>query len=1096
MARSRLTYAEAVKLLNGGPDKLDLLNRLAGGVLLLAAPFAAGVALSLVDAKGEANALLRGLLDRAPGRIRASRGRSHYELIEAAHTVLVISSYFDALTELAAPLAQSLDLTDDERRRIADYGPLNLGAPPLPGATRGAAETLAAMDPVMRGIHASLIDFAAGLTVARRQILPPADAVVRRALDLYAERYARLAADVPEFLIWAQLNEHAATRTTVRGQTETLTRLADLLSTVVQAGDPAAEAEQRLAAQARRVLDRPLWRTTEAGDLSFPTVAQGFVSPRFRIVRAANAAPLGDESWWEGTPERSDLSEFLAACLSDPIFTERPLVVLGHPGAGKSLLTEVLAARLPTEAFTTIRVPLRSVDPDAQIHKQVEATVERLVKEPISWGQLCRASDTTKVILLDGFDELVQATGIAQSHYIERIASFQQDEWVNGRPVVVIVTSRTLVMDRTVVPDGTVVMKLEPFDDEQIGRWTAAWNAANAHDPKFRPLTAAELLPHEELAGQPLLLLMLAVYAAESSARLDREDLAAHELYRRLLDTFIRRQVREKGADDLAEPRLAELEVEARHNLAVAAFAMFNRGLQHVREDDLGRDLDALRPLADAPEPRLGEPLTRAKSTVAAFFFVHVAQADDDARSPGRRTYEFLHATFAEYLVAEHTVELLEEIAEDHRRPRRRAYGTGVDDTALRNLLSHQPLTNGEQIVPFLTALIDRMPVAARENLQVTLLDVFRTARKRVNDGDYRPTPFDAVNRLAAYTANLVLLAALCDEDGVSVDALCGAPDAPSFESTVRLWRSGLDAGAQNGLFGNLQRREGRIAAVEVGDTWLPEREANLAGDTFTEAALSAGRRTWGALIPDDATALDGQRHAELLDHFLDRWPTPVPGRMMPYDERNYRRWADSVMETGARLHWATAKLLALCLVRDADELEPALLETLVQILVNTNDILAVQPLSALLAVRAPWLLDRFPALVKSLPKDYQFFVYSTASLADANGDLAAYADRLRAGLSTEAPLGFGPLVTPSMLAHMHEMPSLVQQVLVGLAGFGSLAWSQVRPTTMLAAAQILEDRGEFESSLVAGYVASRAQEMFEGKDAVAFERLRELAWS
>ncbi|MEV6930729.1 hypothetical protein AB0M46_40435 [Dactylosporangium sp. NPDC051485] len=1095
MARSRLTYAEAVKLLNGGPDKLDLLNRLAGGVLLLAAPFT-GVALSLFDAKGEANALLRDLLDRAPGRIRASRGRSHYELIEAAHTVLVISSYFDAFAELARPLAQSLDLTDDERRRIAGHGLLDLAAPPLPGATRGAAETLTAMEPVMRGIHASLIDFAAGLAVARRLMLPPAGAVVRRALELYGERYVRLAADVPEFLIWAQLNEHAATRATVRGQTETLTRLADLLSTVVQGGNPAADAERRLAAQARRVLDRPLWRTTAAGDLSFPTVAQGFVSPRFRIVSANNASPLGDESWWERTPQRSDLSEFLAACLSDPVFTERPLVVLGHPGAGKSLLTEVLAARLPAEAFTTIRVPLRSVDPDAPVHKQVEATVERLVKEPISWGQLCRASDTTKVILLDGFDELVQATGIAQSHYIERIASFQQDEWVNGRPVVVIVTSRTLVMDRTVVPDGTVVMKLDPFDDEQIGRWTAAWNAANAHDPTFRHLSTDELLPHEELAGQPLLLLMLAVYAAESGARLDREDLAADELYRRLLDTFIRRQVREKGADDLAGPRLAELEVEARHDLAVAAFAMFNRGLQHVREDDLGRDLDALRPLADAPQPRLGEPLTRAKSTVAAFFFVHVAQADDDARSPGRRTYEFLHATFAEYLVAEHTIELLDEIAEDHRRPRRRAYGTGVDDTALRNLLSHQPLTNGEQIVPFLAALIDRMPADARANLQATLLDVFRTARKRVNDGDYRPTPFDAVNRLAAYTANLVLLAALCDEDGVSVDALCGAPDAPSFESTVRLWRSGLDAGAQNGLFGILLRRDGRIAVDEVDDTWLPEREAHLAGDTFTGAALRAGRQAWNGGFPDDMTDLDGRQLAELLDLFLIRWPMPGPGRMMPYDERNYRRWADAVMQSGARLQRATARMLAACLVRDAGELEPALLETLVQILVESGRIASSQPLPALLAVRAPWLLGRFPTLGDGMSAESRFFVYSTALLADAHDDLTAYADKLRAGLPAGASLNIGSIATPSMLAHMHEMPSLVRRILVGLDEFGILAWSQVRPTTLLAAAEILEDRGEFQSWLVAGYVESRDQEVFEGEDAVAFERLRKLARS
>ena len=76
MARSRLTYAEAVKLLTGGTDYTAILSRLAGGALLLAAPFSAPV-LSWFDAKGEANSLLRDLVGAAPARIKAARGKSH-----------------------------------------------------------------------------------------------------------------------------------------------------------------------------------------------------------------------------------------------------------------------------------------------------------------------------------------------------------------------------------------------------------------------------------------------------------------------------------------------------------------------------------------------------------------------------------------------------------------------------------------------------------------------------------------------------------------------------------------------------------------------------------------------------------------------------------------------------------------------------------------------------------------------------------------------------------------------------------------------------------------------------------------------------------
>jgi hypothetical protein len=54
--------------------------------------------------------------------------------------------------------------------------------------------------------------------------------------------------------------------------------------------------------------------------------------------------------------------------------------------------------------------------------------------------------------LLDGFDKLVQATGAAQSDYLEKITLFQQREAVHGRLAAVIVTSRTAVADRVRVP--------------------------------------------------------------------------------------------------------------------------------------------------------------------------------------------------------------------------------------------------------------------------------------------------------------------------------------------------------------------------------------------------------------------------------------------------------------------------------------------------------------------------------------------------------------------------------------------------------------------------------------------------------------------
>jgi hypothetical protein len=56
------------------------------------------------------------------------------------------------------------------------------------------------------------------------------------------------------------------------------------------------------------------------------------------------------------------------------------------------------------------------------------------------------------VILIDGFDELLRATGIRQTDYLLRVAEFQRRESDQGRPVAVMVTSRTSVEDRARTP--------------------------------------------------------------------------------------------------------------------------------------------------------------------------------------------------------------------------------------------------------------------------------------------------------------------------------------------------------------------------------------------------------------------------------------------------------------------------------------------------------------------------------------------------------------------------------------------------------------------------------------------------------------------
>ena len=100
--------------------------------------------------------------------------------------------------------------------------------------------------------------------------------------------------------------------------------------------------------------------------LRFPRICNAFIPQSFRVLRwTSKMKSLEDEATWKGLERREDLGAFLLSYLSSPYSTEAPLVILGHPGSGKSLLTKVLSAQLMSKHYTIIRVPLREVNADA-----------------------------------------------------------------------------------------------------------------------------------------------------------------------------------------------------------------------------------------------------------------------------------------------------------------------------------------------------------------------------------------------------------------------------------------------------------------------------------------------------------------------------------------------------------------------------------------------------------------------------------------------------------------------------------------------------------------------------------------------------------
>ncbi|GAA2365384.1 hypothetical protein [Dactylosporangium salmoneum] len=421
------------------------------------------------------------------------------------------------------------------------------------------------------------------------------------------------------------------------------------------------------------------------------------------------------------------------------------------------------------------------------------------------------------VILLDGFDELLQAAGVSHTDYLERVARFQQREADQGRPVAIVVTSRMAVAGHARIPAGTPVIRLEPFGPDQVRRWLSVWNAANVAGLQRRglaPLTTEQVLEHRDLAMQPLLLLMLVLYDSDANAlQRHEQSLGKAQLYERLLWTFAEREVRKLhgGSPEQTIRELVEAELA---RLSVTAFAAFNRGRQWVTAADLDADLTAL--LGDAGPAGAADrraPLGPGDRVLGRFFFVQRAEALRD----GRRltTYEFLHATFGEYLVARLTMHAARDLARQEAAAANSVLGGGRgQDGLLYALLSFASLTARDSILRFvaeLTSDSERDDVRALPGALLRRID----ARNDARFADYAPARLPAPSRYARYSLNLVLLAAaLHRQGGILVSDLFGGLDGlvESWRRHALLWASALPAEEWRSLLFSL-----RVVRVRTG---------------------------------------------------------------------------------------------------------------------------------------------------------------------------------------------------------------------------------------------------------------------------------------
>lgn len=403
--------------------------------------------------------------------------------------------------------------------------------------------------------------------------------------------------------------------------------------------------------------------------LKFPKISEAFIPQSYSVLRYdSSEIRLEQEKTWGNLTVYNNITTFILRFLNLPVCIDHPLLILGHPGSGKSLLTKILCARLIGNIYTPIRIPLREVNAELQIETLIEKQVEKDSGHKIdSWADFANQfRESPLLIILDGYDELLQASGKVFAGFLDKIQKFQQSQQVQNRPVRIIVTSRITLIDKATVPDGCTILRLLEFDQYKRDAWIEIWNKTN--DNYFSASNSVKqfALPREpkngkkdkvlDLAEQPLLLLMLALYDSEANSLSRTKRIDRTVLYDSLLRRFVRRE-RRRYVDDFDHLPLAEqnkiLDFEMKR-LGVAAIGMYNRRKLHILSSELIDDLHFFSSDREVDEGA-GHILSQADFLLGSFFFIHKSSAKKaDADNKASDTaFEFLHNTFGEFLTAD-----------------------------------------------------------------------------------------------------------------------------------------------------------------------------------------------------------------------------------------------------------------------------------------------------------------------------------------------------------------------------------------------------------------------------------------------------------
>lgn len=619
-----------------------------------------------------------------------------YEQAQIAQVLIVFAAYFDSMkmylpdeekrihlsaTEKCAltekSIAEYMDFLSAKSLEKADAGTKDLFEYDLsiPNPVEGMENYTEYLQVFYNSLNREFMLFYEKLSFFEELTEPQKErflAVIRElpaiAAENYKKQYYQLAATFQDFFVWTNMQQHEELGRKIdigfAGLTQLLTTYQEKAKST-----RALSTLEKYTIKYQCAIDAPVIDTSEmdydsAENVVFPAKKDIFVPQRFKALIYKNPIHLESPETWKKCDEARNIGKFTGDVLRHPVTGSLPLLILGHPGAGKSLLCNMLAARILFHEYHVIIVRLRDTIADQTIRQQINEQIERDFANGCTWDEIAESGlQKPLLIIFDGYDELLQASGRTYSNYLQKIAEFQR-EARNFHHLFVkcIITSRITLIDKAIITNNTPVIMLSDFESPEIGNWIRIWNGHNEDyfaKNNLEPFEIPTTSKVSGLAGQPLLLLMLALFDSNGNALKKNKDLNSTQLYDKLIREFISREKRKDESFRNRQSREQESLIEEEmQKISIAALSMYNRKALYIRADELEKDLHYILPKETAGQRLPNSGLSESDKLLGSFFFIHRSDSSDllNKEKLYHSAYEFLHNTFGEFLTANYIV--------------------------------------------------------------------------------------------------------------------------------------------------------------------------------------------------------------------------------------------------------------------------------------------------------------------------------------------------------------------------------------------------------------------------------------------------------